>query len=907
MTGTSEESRPHGRLPTGTVTFMRSDVEGSMSLVQGLGSAWDDLNASHLGIIRDAVEEHGGVTVRTEGDALFAVFPEAGAAIRAAIAAQWALHEHPWPPKGGPRVRMGLHSGEAHLSGDDYGGFEVNRAARIAGVGNGGQIVVSAPTRALVADALPAGVLLRDLGEHALRDLARPERLYQLDVPGLPRSFPPLRTRQPTAGNLPARLTTFLGRDAELVELGAMLTDARLVTLTGPGGIGKTSLGTELARAKGARFRDGAWFVALDLIDDADLVMTAIARTIGLFDGPERAAADGLLPYAADRSMLVVLDNFEHVLDAAGEVTAFLRASPGSRVIVTSRAPLRIPGEHEYPVRPLTRFEGDPSVAKRELSPQDDAVRLFVDRARAVRPDWQPESQLPVVREICQLLDGLPLGIELAAAPISLLPAAAIRDRLAARMPLPGSGPRDVPVRQQTLDAAIGWSYDLLSPQHQRFLDRLSVFDGGFDAEQAAAVTKSGDPVPVDVLDGLMSLADQSLILRDPDPRAEAMDGTATGIRARLLSTIRAFAAGRLAASGEERAVRRRHALAYLDLAEAAARYLPGPDQPRWLDRLALDHANVRAALRWAIDAGETDIALRFLPALWRFWQLDGHLQEGRSLADAALSVPGADAPTAVRMAAVTAGGNLAYWQADPAEARRRYEEELQLARRLEDPVAEADAVFNLLHIEFVDSGDAELVAGLLKEAREKFASIGDARGVARCDCSLGVMLMTLGRPGEAAAIFRELLPLFEELGDVQYQAVTISSLGWSAYAQGDAMGAARWVIRGLIESHRMRDAANTTIGMQEGIVIARALDRPDVAALLTGAFEGLCERYGVRPPADMQHFLQGQDPFPAAQAPLGDEDFQAAVARGRRMSLDEAMAVIVELGDSVVPTAPGP
>jgi class 3 adenylate cyclase len=221
-------------LPTGTVTFMRSDVEGSMSLVRALGSAWDDLNASHLGIIRDAVEEHGGVTVRTEGDALFAVFPEAGAAIRAVIAAQRALHEHPWPREGGPRVRMGLHSGEAHLSGDDYGGFEVNRAARIAGVGNGGQIVVSAPTQALVADALPAGVLLRDLGEHALRDLARPERLYQLDVPGLPRSFPPLRTRQPTAGNLPARLTTFLGRDAELVELGARTHQRRSGWLPSP-------------------------------------------------------------------------------------------------------------------------------------------------------------------------------------------------------------------------------------------------------------------------------------------------------------------------------------------------------------------------------------------------------------------------------------------------------------------------------------------------------------------------------------------------------------------------------------------------------------------------------------------------------------------------------------------------
>jgi predicted ATPase/class 3 adenylate cyclase len=882
------------------VTFLRSDVEGSMSLVQALGSAWDDLNASHLRIIRDAVEEHGGVTVRTEGDALFAAFPEAGAAIRAAIDAQRALHQHAWPVDGGPRVRMGLHSGEAHLSGDDYGGFEVNRAARIAGAGHGGQIIVSAPTRALVADALPAGTLLRDLGHHALKDMPRPERLYQLDVPGLPVSFPPLRTGQPTAGNLPARLTTFLGRDAELVELGALLENARLVTLTGPGGIGKTSLGTELARAQAERFRDGAWFVALDLIDDTDMVMAVIARTIGLFDGPERAAANGLLPYAADRSLLFVLDNFEHLLDATGEVTTLLRASPASRVIVTSRAPLRIAGEHEFPVRPLTRADGDPTVATHELSPQDDAVRLFVDRAQAVRPDWQPESQLPVVREICHLLDGLPLGIELAAAPMSLLPAAAIRDRLAARMPLPGSGPRDVPVRQQTLDAAIGWSYDLLSPEHRRFLDQLSVFDGGFDADQAAAVATFGDPVTVDVLDGLMSLADQSLVLRDPDPRAEAMAGTATGIRARLLSTIQAFAARRLVADGTERAVRRLHALAYLDLAEAAATNLPGPDQPRWLDRLALDHANLRAALRWAIDSGEMDIALRFLPALWRFWQLDGHLHEGRSLADAALSMPGADAPTAVRMAAVAAGGNLAYWQADPAEARRRYDEELEIARRLEDPVAEADAVFNLLHIAFVDSGDAELVAGLVDEAREKFESIGDARGVARCDLSRCLMSVLLGEPEKVATILGELLARFEDFGDVQYHAMASSILGWVAYLRGDVMGAARWVVRGMIESHRMRDAATTTIGMQEGILIALALDRPDTAALLTGAFEGLCERYGVRPPATLQRFLDNLDPLTAARAALGTEKFEIAVARGRRMSLDEAMALIVELGDAV-------
>jgi tetratricopeptide (TPR) repeat protein len=314
-----------------------------------------------------------------------------------------------------------------------------------------------------------------------------------------------------------------------------------------------------------------------------------------------------------------------------------------------------------------------------------------------------------------------------------------------------------------------------------------------------------------------MSLADQSLVIGDSDPRAEAMPGNAIGVRVRLLNTIQAFAAGRLAARGEERSVRRRHALAYLGLAEAAAMNLPGPDQPWWIDRLALDDANLHTALRWSIESGETDIALRFLPALWRFWQLDGHLHQGRALADAALSMAGADAPTAVRLAAVTAGGNLAYWQGGFGRSATP----VRRGTRVRPTAAgsgcrEADAVFNLAHIVFVESGDGELTAKFLEDARERFESIGDARGVARCDWGRASMLLALGRLEEAAATLRELLPRFEELGDVQYHALATSSLGWAAYAQGDAMDAARWTVRGLIESYRMRDAAMTTISLQE-------------------------------------------------------------------------------------------
>ncbi len=404
-------------LPTGTVTFLRTDIEGSMRLVRELGAAWDGVSASHMGLIRRAVDEHGGICVRTEGDAVFAVFPEARKAVSAAIAAQRALTAHAWPDGTEVRVRMGLHSGEAYLTGDDYGGFEVNRAARIASAGHGGQIVLSDPTRALIADALPEGVGIRDLGRHALRDVPRPEHLFQLDVAGLRSQFPALRTATATIGDLPSRLTSFIGREEELRELTDLLAERRLVTLTGPGGIGKTSLAVETARGVADRFPDGAWFVPLAEVEDPATVGSVIARTIGLFDGPGRPAAEGLGPYLAERSVLLVLDNFERLLDASGVVAHLLEASTTSRILVTSRAPLRIVGEQEYPVQSMG----------------EECPRLFAERARSIRPGWEAGADGAVVDEVCALLDRLPLGVELAAARVAHLPLTAIRDRLRAQ------------------------------------------------------------------------------------------------------------------------------------------------------------------------------------------------------------------------------------------------------------------------------------------------------------------------------------------------------------------------------------------------------------------------------------------------------------------------------------------
>ena len=692
-------------------------------------------------MIRGAVEAHDGVPVRTEGDAMFAAFGEAGAAVAAAIEAQRALAAHAWPKGGDVRVRMGLHTGEAHLAGDDYGGFDVNRGARIAAVGHGEQIVLSETTRSLVESALPAGVRVRDLGRHALKDIPVPEHLFQLDVPGLRTEFPPVRVARSSDGNLPDRLTTFVGRSADLAALDGLLDDHRLVTLTGPGGIGKTSLAVELARSREMAMPDGAWLVALDGVADPTLVTSTIARTLGLFDGVDRPAADALPAFLADRSLLVLLDNFEHLVEAAGDVAALVRTSPGSRFVVTSRTPLRVGGEQEYPVRPLAVGTGTAETETADRTDLDAATSLFIDRARAVRPDWEPGSDLPIVVEICALLDGLPLGIELAAARLSLLPPAAIRDRLAAHLPLPGSGPRDAPARQRTLEGAIDWSHDLLKAEERETFHALAVFEGGFDVDQAERVIGGPGGTRGDPLERLIGLAEHSLIARDQAPSSDAGRLAGSGVRFGLLKTVHGYALDHLIADGREEELRRRHAVAYLELAETSERHLLAAEQPAWIDRLTLDQANLRAALRWTIDAGEAELALRFVAASWRYWQVVGQLAEGSDWAEAALAVPGADAPTIARVGALGAAGSIAYWRSERELSVERYREQLALAQRLGDMAGTADAWFNLAAAIFV-AGDRDKSVQSGAEARRLYLEVGDARGVNRCDWGATNLIM---------------------------------------------------------------------------------------------------------------------------------------------------------------------
>ncbi|MFL5685487.1 MAG: ATP-binding protein [Chloroflexota bacterium] len=856
-------------LPTGTVTFLRTDVEGSMRLVRELGAAWDDVNAAHISLIRDAVSEHGGVVVRTEGDAAFAVFPEARAAVTAAIDAQRALGARDWPDGVDLRVRMGLHSGEAYLAGDDYGGFEVNRAARIAAAGHGGQILLSDPTRALVADALPEGVDLRDLGTHALRDVPRPEHLYALDVPGLNHEFPALRTASAGVGDLPERLTSFVGRDEDVRAVVELLEQNRLVTITGPGGIGKTSLATEAARASAHRSPDGAWFVPLADVADPTTVRSVIARAVGLFDGPGRPASDALGHYLKDRAVLLVLDNFEHLLDAAPDVASILSASPGSRILVTSRAPLRVTGEQEYPLDPLG----------------DACVRLFLERAGAVRPGWDPGPDGPVVEEVCALVDRLPLGVELAAARVAHIPLTAVRDRLAAHLPLPGSGPRNVPDRQRTLAGAIAWSHELLPPSSQRALHDLAVFEGGFDLDQAEAVIETDG----DALDVLVDLVDQSLVQRD------VPDASGAGVRFRLLETIRGFALDRLREDGREAAARRRHAMAYLALAESAAPNLPGPDQPRWLDRLTVDYPNLRAAVRWSIEAEEVALAQRFVAALWRFWQQSGRLVDGQELADAVFRMPDGDAPTRERMLAASAAGGIAYWHGRLQDSLAYYKEELAIAQQIGDIAGEADATWNLGFYRYV-SDDVPGLVDLAERAQRLYEQIGDELGVARVAWSLITVIPGDHPNPKSKAGLVDLLARFERLGDTWYACQTLMSLAWVEIESGDFPAATRWFVRAFQTSHALRDVAGTTIAIPLAALMAIEAGRPEDAARLMGASEHLCELYGVKAPLGLRELLRNSNPASISEVMLGKDRYGDAFARGTEMTLDEAVSLAVAI-----------
>ncbi|HMJ38717.1 MAG TPA: adenylate/guanylate cyclase domain-containing protein, partial [Verrucomicrobiae bacterium] len=619
-------------LPRGTVTFLFTDIENSTRLMQEMGDRYPAAQTAHHEMLRAAFKSNEGHELRTEGDSFFCVFASAIDACAAAAAAQRSLAGYAWENGQALRVRIGLHTGEAPLVGNEYIGLDVHQAARIAGAAHGGQVVISDTTRGLVDGKLKPGLQIRDLGAHRLKDLALPEHLYQLVIEGLQETFPALRTLDATQNNLPTQMTSFVGRAAEVAEGKRLLQNTRLLTLTGPGGIGKTRLSLQIAAESAQQFPAGVYFVPLSAVRDPELVASAVAQVLGIPISGARTPIEGVVEHLHDKTILLVLDNFEQLLpDGAGAAKQLLQSGPGVKLLVSSRSVLHVYGEQESAVEPLG-LPDQKALPGLDALRQYEAVKLFIDRAVAVKPDFAVTNEnAPAIAGICERVDGLPLAIELAAARIKLFSPQALLSRLETSLSALGTGARDLPGRQQTLRGAIDWSYDMLDANQKRLLNRFSVFARGANLEQAELVCGPPGEVGGDVLTGLDDLADHSLLRRQPD-LAEP--------RLLMLQTIREYASERLEQSDESQEIRNRHADAFCSLSNAAASNLFGEDQKMWLDRLELDHDNFRAALDWCVAQKDVERANGLAGTLWRFWQMRGHLHEGRARLTAILAMP---------------------------------------------------------------------------------------------------------------------------------------------------------------------------------------------------------------------------------------------------------------------------
>jgi predicted ATPase/class 3 adenylate cyclase len=867
-----------GELPTGTVTFVFTDVEGSTRLLQSLGATWRSVIQDHNALLRAAIQEAGGIDVRTEGDSLFAVFQSAPAAVAAAVAAQKALDAHPWPADASVLVRIGIHTGEAALGGDDYVGLDVHRAARISAAGHGGQILLSAATRALVEHGLPSGVSLRSLGRHRLKDLPHPEELHQLVIDGLPSEFPPPRSLEvPT--NLPAPVTSFVGRDRELAEIGELLGAVRLLTLTGAGGCGKTRLAIEAAARTLPSFPDGVLYVELAPITDPRLIDSTIARAMGVREEPTRSIRTSLEDSLRDRRVLLILDNFEQILEAAPTVTELLRAAPRLTVLVTSRAALHVTAEHELRVPPLRTPDPAGSSSAADLLSNSEAVALFAQRAAAVAPGFAiTERNAPAVAELCERLDGLPLAIELAASRVKLLSPAEMLDRMQHRLALLVGGARDLPARQRTLRETIAWSYDLLEPAEQRLFARLSTFVGGWTLLAAEAVVNPDAELGLDTLDALGSLVDKSLIRSDP------VEGT---VRFGMLETIREFAIDVLTESGEESLIRRRHVAYLLNLAETAEPRLTARNED-WLDRLEREHDNMRAAFRWSIHTGEAESGLRMSGALWRFWLLRDHLAEGRQISEELLSLPAAARRTLGRARGLSAAGSLAYWLRDTGAVRGPYEESLAIARELRDLRAEAEASYNLAFVHILE-GDFQGAVERQQTAADLYRQLGDDINLAFANTAMAMGAFNRGDLDESSALIEDALRTFAEAGHLWGLVQVWGLIASLALAKGDLVRARSAAFESLDANVALGHKLGVSISLQALALIAIREGRTELGVRLAGAIDRVREgAKGEAPP----RLVGLDDPVESAREVLPPPRITSLWAEGHAMTLDEAISL---------------
>lgn len=867
-------------LPTGTVTFLFTDIEGSTALLTLLGDAYVTLLDRHSEILRTAIATNGGTEVSTEGDAFFAVFPSAPDAVTAARTVQREMASTGWPNDALVRDRIGLHTGLARLGGENYVGLDVHRAARIAAAGHGGQVLLSDATRALVAEALPADTHLRDLGQHRLRDFEQPVRIWQLEIDGLASDFPDLRTLDARPGNLPQPLTGFVGRERELARLIDLVRGHRLVTLTGPGGTGKTRLALKAAEVLRDHMADGAFFVDLSALRDPALVPMTITQALRLGVDPGGDALHAARGYLRDREALLVIDNFEQVTEAAKVVEELVSAASRLRVLLTSRSPLGIYGEQEMELPPFDV----PAGGSLELLSASPAVALFVDRARKLKPGFELSADhATAVAGIIARLDGLPLAIELAASQVRVLTPPAILSRLEAHQPLMPAATRGRPARQRTMRAAIDWSYELLVEPERRLFSRLSVLPGGFSLEAAAAVADPGD-LEIELIEGVGALVGKSL-LRQTDGDAEP--------RFRMLETVLDYAGERLRTDFDADATERRRAAFYVSFAEAAEPHLTRMEQASWLDRCEVERPNLRRAIDWAIASGEADLGLRMAAALWRFWHQRGPLWEGRRALDQLLALPGSSRETRAR--ALSAAGGLAWWDGDFVATRRHFGDGFALFTADEETTDRLRALYDL-GFALLWSGvqgnleDLDRAEDLLRRSLTLAERLDDRRGRARACRALGLARGIARKdPLGAIPLFEQSVALFEAIGERWELNESLIGLANGHRFSGDKVRAREYYLQGL----DLMAAAGNRPAMAWLVFLVAAVEgemgRHERVAQLWGAAEAIREAAGeIRPPAAA---LLVVDPLGSARQAIGDQAVERALAAGRAMDPEAAVA----------------
>jgi predicted ATPase/class 3 adenylate cyclase len=861
----------------GVTTFLFTDIEGSTRLWEEQPDRMRVALARHDALARHAVSTRQGRVVKMTGDGLHAAFGDPLDAVTAAADLLQSLATQPTQGVG-LNVRCGIHAGIVERRDNDFFGNAVNRAARIMSAAHGGQVLMSQSVADLVAERLPDGVSLRDLGVARLRDLSSPERIYQLLHPRLRTDFPALRSLTGTPNNLPQQMTSFIGREREVAEIRELLHRERLVSVVGTGGLGKTRLSLQVAADLLDDFPDGVWLTELAALTDPQLVPQALASVLGVKEESGRSVAQALARHCSERTLLLILDNCEHLVAACAELAAqLLQSSRGLKLLASSRERLNIRGETTYPLAPLVVPDTRAKPTLAALT-QSDAVRLFIERVAAVQPSFQATEQNAAdIAEICSRLDGIPLAIELAAARVRAISISTIAGRLNDRFRLLQHGDRSALPRQQTLAALIDWSYELLSDDERALFRRLAVFAGGFMLDAAEIVAAGGDAGAEDVLDLLARLVEKSLVMLDAD-RA----------RYRMLETVREYAARHLEASGEERAVRGRHLLYYVVLAERAWPELMGPDQGTWLARLDGERENLLAAHAWCDHADDgAALGLRLVHSMKRYWINRGLPGLGHRLAVAALSRACAGDLSLARSRALFDTGQLSNSMGRYGEAQRFLEESLAIARTLGDRERVA-AVLQPLGMACLGQGDTDAARRHLGEGLELARERGDKPDLAAALNAMAQLHRMQNELDAALPLYEQVVALARETGNREAIAFGLLNLAMAAIGPGTAGGVAAMLVEALAIADEIgsKPASQSVLEVCAGLAAARG--EPRRAAQLFGAAEAHGERTGLRrDPAD-EAFLA---PLMAAtRVTLGDQAFAEAEAAGRALDLGESM-----------------